>query len=100
MLTKLLEQDHRQQIGATEAARRHMERRRRLGDRLAFGHNARTGVIEDATFLGAILRLRVRIDGTAPLVDAFNSNGASFPEPGDEVKVSFSPNDLIVLDNR
>jgi putative spermidine/putrescine transport system ATP-binding protein len=66
----------------------------------ADGHNALTGVIEDATFLGAILRLRVRIDGGALLVDAFNSNGASFPEPGEEVKVSFSPNDLIVLDNR
>ena len=36
MLTKLLEQDHRQQIGASEAARRHMEGRRRLGDRFAF----------------------------------------------------------------
>ena len=65
----------------------------------ADGVNALTGVIEDATFLGAIVRLRVRIDGGALLVDAFNSNGASFPEPGDEVKVSFSPNDLIVLDN-
>ena len=64
----------------------------------AEGDNALTGVIEDATFLGAIRRLRVRIDGGAILVDAFNSNGASFPEPGDEVKVSFSPNDLIVLD--
>jgi TOBE domain len=66
----------------------------------ADGDNALTGVIEDATFLGAIVRLRVRIDGGALLVDAFNSNGASFPRPGDEVKVSFSPNDLIVLDNR
>ncbi len=66
----------------------------------ADGDNALTGVIEDAAFLGAIVRLRVRIDGGALLVDAFNSNGASFPQPGDEVKVSFSPNDLIVLDNR
>ncbi len=64
----------------------------------ADGDNALTGVIEDATFLGAIRRLRMRIDGGALLVDAFNSNGASFPKPGDEVKVSFSPNDLIVLD--
>jgi putative spermidine/putrescine transport system ATP-binding protein len=66
----------------------------------ADGDNALTGVIDDATFLGAIVRLRVRINGGALLVDAFNSNGASFPEPGDEVKVSFSPNNLIVLDNR
>ena len=48
----------------------------------ADGDNALTGVIEDATFLGAIVRLRVRIDGGALLVDAFNSNGASFPERG------------------
>jgi len=34
MLAELLEQDHRQQVRASEAARRHMERRRRLGDRL------------------------------------------------------------------
>ena len=35
MLAELLEQDHGQQVGAGKAARRHMERRRRLGDRLA-----------------------------------------------------------------
>ena len=35
MLAELLEQDHRQQARAGEAARRDMERRRRLGDRLA-----------------------------------------------------------------
>ena len=34
MLPELLEQDHRQQVRPGEAARRHMERRRRLGDRL------------------------------------------------------------------
>ena len=36
MLTELLEQDHRQEIRPDEAARRHMEGRRRLRDRLAF----------------------------------------------------------------
>src|SRR5271156_7231016 len=35
MLAELLEQDHRQQARAGKAARRDMERRRRLGDRLA-----------------------------------------------------------------
>src|SRR5689334_24083383 len=35
VLTKLLEQDHRQQVGAGKAARRHMEWRWRLGDGLA-----------------------------------------------------------------
>ena len=36
MLAELLEQDHGQQVGAGEAARRHMEGCRRLRDRLAF----------------------------------------------------------------
>ncbi len=35
MLAELLEQDHRQQVGAGPAARRHVEGRGRLGDRLA-----------------------------------------------------------------
>jgi hypothetical protein len=35
MLAELLEQDHGQQVGAGKAARRHMERRGRLSDRLA-----------------------------------------------------------------
>jgi hypothetical protein len=35
MLAELLEQDHRQQAGSREAARRDMERRGRLRDRFA-----------------------------------------------------------------
>jgi hypothetical protein len=35
MLAKLLEQDHRQKARPRKAARRDMERRRRLGDRFA-----------------------------------------------------------------
>src|SRR5262249_57984715 len=35
MLAELLEQDHSQQVGAGKAAWRHIERRRRLRDRLA-----------------------------------------------------------------
>jgi putative spermidine/putrescine transport system ATP-binding protein len=62
------------------------------------GANALPGVLEDVTFLGAIVRLRVRLDRGALLVDAFNSNETSFPERGQTVEVSFSPNDLIVLD--
>jgi putative spermidine/putrescine transport system ATP-binding protein len=65
----------------------------------AGGANALTGVIEDMTFLGAIVRLRVRADQRVLLVDAFNSNGASFPERGQTVEVNFSRDDLIVLDH-
>ena len=64
----------------------------------ADGANALTGAIEDVTFLGAIVRLRVGLDQGALLVDAFNVNGASFPERGQKVTVSFSRDDLIVLD--
>src|SRR5271165_4794679 len=60
--------------------------------------NALSAIVEDATFLGAIVRLRVGLDQGALLVDAFNVNGASFPERGQKVTVSFSRDDLIVLD--
>jgi putative spermidine/putrescine transport system ATP-binding protein len=64
----------------------------------ADGANALIGTIEDATFLGAIVRLRVRLDQGPLLIDAFNLNGASFPERGQTVTVNFSRDDLIVLD--
>jgi putative spermidine/putrescine transport system ATP-binding protein len=66
----------------------------------ADGANALTGVVEDATFLGAIVRLRVRLGQGAVLVDAFNLNGASFPGRGEAVAVSFRRDDLIVLDRQ
>ena len=67
----------------------------------ADGANALTGAVEDATVPGAIVRLRVRLDqGGELLVDAFNLSGASFPERGEAVTVSFSRDDLIVLDLR
>jgi putative spermidine/putrescine transport system ATP-binding protein len=63
------------------------------------GGNALSGVVEDLTFLGAIVRLRLRLDHAELLVDAFNRTGASFPERGQIVTVSFSRNDLIVLEH-
>jgi hypothetical protein len=53
--------------------------------------NALTGAVEDATFLGAIVRLRVRLDEGTLLVDAFNLNGASLPERGEAVTVKLQP---------
>jgi putative spermidine/putrescine transport system ATP-binding protein len=66
----------------------------------ANGTNALTGAIEDVTFLGAIVRTRVRLHEGALLVDAFNVNGASFPGRGQTVTVSFGRDDLIVLDHQ
>ena len=37
-----------------------------------------------STFLGAVVRLRVRLDQGALLVDAFNVSGAAFPERGQD----------------
>jgi hypothetical protein len=51
-------------------------------------------------FLGAIVRIRVCLDEGALLVDAFNVNGAPLPERGEAVMVSFSREDLIVLDRQ
>jgi putative spermidine/putrescine transport system ATP-binding protein len=64
----------------------------------ADGANALCGVVEDLTFLGATVRLRLRLDQGPLLVDAFNLTGASFPERGETITVGFSRDDLIVLE--
>ncbi len=60
--------------------------------------NALEGLIEDVTFLGAVVRLRVRLDDATLLVDTFNSSAASLPARGEGVVIGFNRDDLIVLD--
>jgi putative spermidine/putrescine transport system ATP-binding protein len=60
--------------------------------------NTLRGVIEDVAFLGAVVRLRVRLEQAAILVDTFNSGSGELPARGDPIAVSFSRDDLIVLE--
>jgi len=50
------------------------------------------------SFLGAVARLRVRLDGKPLLVDVFNAAGLALPQPGETVEIAFRREDLIVLD--
>ncbi len=69
----------------------------RLG-RAAEGANALKGVVEDVSFLGAVVRLKVRLGRSILLVDAFNAGGLAPPQPGETVEIGFSREDVIVLE--
>ena len=60
--------------------------------------NRMQGVIEEVSFLGAIVRIRVRFRENAVSLDTFNNPGAPPPERGEDVTVSFARTDLLVLE--
>ena len=64
----------------------------------ADGANALKGIIEETTFLGAVMRVKVRVGEQTLLIDLFNTGGAASLESGREVLVSFSRDDLILLE--
>ena len=61
------------------------------------GRNALTGVVEEVAFLGSVIRVKLRLAQSALLIDSFNSGADAPPALGATIKVSFSPEDLIVL---
>jgi putative spermidine/putrescine transport system ATP-binding protein len=61
------------------------------------GANRLAGRVENITFLGAIVRVQVRLGQTAIHVDTFNNPHLTLPQPGAEVTVSFSPEAVLVL---
>ncbi len=61
----------------------------RLGD-AANGGNHLRGPVEDVSFLGSIVRIRVGLaDGVVVSLDTFNDPGATLPTPGEIVTASF-----------
>ena len=64
----------------------------------ADGANALRVVIEDASFLGAVVRLKARFGDTILLADVFNAVGLALPQPGETVELSFRREDVIVLE--
>ena len=61
------------------------------------GRNTLAGVIEDVAFLGAVVRVRVRLERAAIIVDTFNSGANDLPTRGASVAVNFGRDDLIPL---
>jgi putative spermidine/putrescine transport system ATP-binding protein len=71
----------------------------RLGDGAA-GANVLDGAVDDVTFLGSTVRVRVRLpDGTKLAVDTFNDASGTLPVLEAAVRVSFPSSAVLVLDD-
>ena len=65
------------------------------------GSNRLRGTVEDVSFLGSIVRTRVRVDDDAILsFDQFNDPSLSAAPIGETITVSFSPESTLVLEGR
>jgi putative spermidine/putrescine transport system ATP-binding protein len=62
------------------------------------GRNQMRGTVEEVSFLGSVVRIRVRFKENAVSLDTFNSPGAPPPERGQPVTVSFARDDVLVLE--
>ena len=60
--------------------------------------NRMEGTIEEVSFLGSVVRVRVRFKDNVISLDTFNNPGIAPPARGARVTVSFAPEDVLVLD--
>jgi len=60
--------------------------------------NRLKGTIEEVSFLGSVVRIRVRFRENSVSLDTFNNPGAPPPKRGEPVTVSFAPEDLLMLE--
>jgi putative spermidine/putrescine transport system ATP-binding protein len=60
--------------------------------------NRMVGTIEEVSFLGSVVRIRVRFKENAISLDTFNNPNATPPARGSQVTVSFGREDLLVLE--
>ena len=61
------------------------------------GDNVLRGAIDDVSFLGAIIRIKVRLKDHVISLDAFNNSAQAPPRRGEPATVSFPPADVQVL---
>jgi putative spermidine/putrescine transport system ATP-binding protein len=64
------------------------------------GSNVLRGAVEDVTFLGAVVRIKVRIGDAGPIVsvDTFNDPNLSVPAHGAIASISFPKEAVLVLE--
>jgi putative spermidine/putrescine transport system ATP-binding protein len=60
--------------------------------------NRLNGTIDEVSFLGAVVRIRVKFSDSAIHIDTFNSPNDPPPKRGDPVTVSFAPEDVLMLE--
>lgn len=61
------------------------------------GSNMMSGVVEQANFLGAVTRTRLRCGDTVLSVDRFSGPESAQPRPGERVTAHFPPAALFML---
>ncbi|MBX3598022.1 MAG: ABC transporter ATP-binding protein [Rhizobiaceae bacterium] len=62
------------------------------------GHDSELhGKIADVSFLGSVIRVRVNLGKETIALDTFNNSRTPPPNVGDNAKVTFTSNDLLVL---
>ena len=62
------------------------------------GRNRMHGTIEEVSFLGSVVRIRVRFKESAISLDTFNNPSVAPPQRGQPATVSFAREDLLVLE--
>jgi putative spermidine/putrescine transport system ATP-binding protein len=62
------------------------------------GRNALRATVEEVNFLGAVVRIRVRMDSFVISLDVFNDPHHALPQRGENVTLGFSFENLLVLE--
>ncbi|APH73771.1 ABC transporter ATP-binding protein [Aquibium oceanicum] len=57
-----------------------------------------TGVIREVSFLGSVIRVRVALGDDLVSLDTFNNPASPPPVAGEKASISFSPDDVLLLD--
>jgi len=69
-----------------------------IGLKNGYAGNELRGLVEDLTFLGAIVRVRVRVGAHELHFDTFNSPSLNLPAPGEPISLSFPHDSGLILE--
>ena len=62
------------------------------------GRNSLAAKVDEVNFLGAIVRIRARLENTVVSLDVFNDPNQTLPQRGSDVTLGFSRENLLVLE--
>ena len=62
------------------------------------GRNSLSAMVEEVNFLGAIVRIRARLEDAVISLDVFNDPNHVLPQRGEAVTLGFSHENLLVLE--
>ncbi len=61
------------------------------------GENCLNGIVENVVFLGAVVRIHVRVGSTLVLMDEFNNPNLSVPAIGSTIQLYFQRENCLLL---